>query len=232
MTATLRPELGVLPTRIARLPIDDRGYPVPWFVAWQDGKPEFRAMDGEKFVLAVREKRCWVCGDPLGAHVTFVAGPMCGLNRTSGEPPSHRECAQWSARHCPFLSRPQMVRREDETLNNATLVAESAGIALARNPGVALLWTTKSYRIFSDGHGKPLIRMGPAEVLEWYAEGRAATREEVAASVAGGVPALMDVARAQEAHEGPGAVKELLQQLSAYVRLYPASEGTAHVDGV
>lgn len=29
--------------------------------------------------------------------MTFVVGPMCELNRISGEPPSHRECAEFSA---------------------------------------------------------------------------------------------------------------------------------------
>lgn len=47
-----------LPARMRDLPIDDRGYPVPWFVAWVDGKPEFRAMDQEKFIRALREKLC------------------------------------------------------------------------------------------------------------------------------------------------------------------------------
>jgi hypothetical protein len=48
------------------LPVDERGFPVPWFVAWFDGKPEFRAMDGLKWIRAVREHLCWVCGGRLG----------------------------------------------------------------------------------------------------------------------------------------------------------------------
>src|SRR5258708_35755545 len=105
-----------LPSRMLSLPIDDRGYVVPWFVDWIDGKPEFRAMDGKKFVRAVREKLCWVCGERLGRYMTFVAGPMCGINRTSSEPPSHLECARWSARNWPFLSNPEMIRRIDEKI--------------------------------------------------------------------------------------------------------------------
>jgi hypothetical protein len=66
---------------------------VPWFVAWFDGKPEFRAMDGLKWIRAVREHLCWVCGGRLGVWQTFVLGPMCGINRTTVEPPCHLECA-------------------------------------------------------------------------------------------------------------------------------------------
>ena len=47
----LRAELEALPARLHFLPVDERGYPVPWFVAWRDGKPEFRAME---FLYRVR----------------------------------------------------------------------------------------------------------------------------------------------------------------------------------
>ena len=105
-------DMSTMPERMRDLPVDSRGYPVPWFVAWQDGKPEFRAMDGDKFRRAVKEKLCWVCGARLGVHMTFVAGPMCGINRTASEPPCHADCAVWSATNCPFLANPRAVRRE------------------------------------------------------------------------------------------------------------------------
>jgi len=38
MTA-LRESLPSLPLAMRGLPRDHRGYPVPWFVAWVDGKP-------------------------------------------------------------------------------------------------------------------------------------------------------------------------------------------------
>lgn len=218
----VRPELEALPPRLQRLPVDDRGYPVPWFVAWIDGKPEFRVADSEKFQRAIQERRCWVCGDVLGAHLTFVLGPMCGINRTTAEPPCHRECAEWSARNCPFLSRPQMVRREDDVINNELLQANAPGCALTRNPGVTLLWTTKTFRFFSDGKGKRLIHFGPAEHVSWYAHGRSATRDEVIASVDSGLPALLSIAEDQDRKEGVGAVDALMKMKGAFEPLYPA----------
>jgi len=196
---------------MADLPVDERGYPVSWFVAWQDGKPEFRAMDGEKWMQAVRFKLCWVCGKALGVYKTFVAGPMCGINRTSAEPPCHLECAQWSARNCPFLSNPQQSRRD---LAGASLV-DAPGFALQRNPGVTLLWTTKTYSIFNDGHGKPLITFGEPESVEWIAEGRKATREEIMNSIATGMPALVALAQQQE-----GAMKHLMETKERFVSTY------------
>lgn len=191
-----RPELRDIPERIKALPVD-RGYPVPWFVKWIDGKPEFRIMDGEKYTSAVLHKRCWVCGEKLGTYLSFVIGPMCAINRTSAEPPCHRECAEWSARYCPFLSRPHMVRREDEFVHTG-LMGEAS---ITRNPGVAGVWVTKSYKTFqakgAAAHGV-LIEMGlPIEVL-WFAEGRPATRQEVVGSIDGGMPLLKEQCMKEE----------------------------------
>lgn len=215
-TNKLRPELEPLPARMAGLPLDERGYPVPWFVAWQDGKPEFRAMDGRKFARAIREKLCWVCGERLGVNVCFVAGPMCGINRTSAEPPSHLECARWSARNCPFLTNPRQVRREDEVLNNANLREDSAGIALTRNPGVAMLWITRQFEVFNDGSGKPLIQMGEPDSVEWFACGKPAAREQVQASIDSGLPNLEAVARTQN-----GGLEALAKYVERFQRWIP-----------
>ena len=183
-----------LPVRMQHLPVDERGYVVPWFVDWLDGKPEFRAMDPNKFVRAIKQRRCWVCGERLGVNMCFVAGPMCGINRTSSEPPSHLECARWSARNCPFLANPRMVRREDEV----SLDGNAAGLMIKRNPGVAMLWITRSYEVFDDQKGGKLIQMGTPEDVEWWCEGRAATRGEVVQSIEEGLPNLEAMARLEK----------------------------------
>lgn len=219
----MRPELGMLPVRMLSLPLDERGYPIPWFVArLPDGTPEFRAMDAAKWIAAVKQKRCWVCGMRLGAHLAFVAGPMCLINLTSSEPPSHLLCARWSAQNCPFLTRPRMVRRENDL---PAEVEPPAGIGLTRNPGVCAVYVTGGYQIFRDAQGKPLIRMNPdggrnrlaAPSVEWFSEGRAATRAEVRHSIEGGLPTLLGLAEA----EGPEAVDELRARVRALERWLP-----------
>jgi hypothetical protein len=203
-----------IPARMADLPIDERGYPVPWFVDWVDGKPEFRAMDRQKFFRALREKLCWVCGGKLGVYVTFVAGPMCGINRTSSEPPNHRDCAVWSAKNCPFLSNPRMVRREDgldpEVLDNM------AGHGLKRNPGVVMLWHTRSWETFKVDNGV-LIQMGEPESVEWLACGRTATRAEVIQSIESGLPNLEAIARLEK-----GGIEALGQARDRFSKWIPA----------
>jgi hypothetical protein len=208
----LRPELTPLPERMRSLPVDKRGYPVPWFVAWVDGEPEFRAMDAHKFVDAIKFDRCWVCGEPLGKWKAFTIGPMCGITRTTSEPPSHLECARWSARNCPFLTQRQLKRREDEF----TASCPFAGNAIKRQPGVALLWLTTDYTIFKDGKGGYLLKVGEVSQVEWFSHGRAATRAEVIESVESGFPLLVAEAEKQE-----GAMAELLQLKRAFEKHYP-----------
>jgi hypothetical protein len=184
-----------LPIRMQSLAVDERGYVVPWFVKWIDGKPEFRMMDRSKFFRAIKEKLCWVCGQRLGVYLCFVAGPMCGINRTSSEPPSHVECAYWSARNCPFLSNPDAVRREDEVTIQAR--ENVAGIGLMRNPGVTMLWTTRNYETIKVDNGY-LITMGEPDKVKWLRCGKPATREHVLESIESGLPNLEALARQQE----------------------------------
>jgi hypothetical protein len=219
MATTVAPKTEPLPTRMQHLPVDPkRGFVVPWFVDWIDGVPEFRAMDGSKYLRAIREKLCWVCGNKLAGVFVFVAGPMCGINRTSSEPPSHIECGRWSARNCPFLSNPNMVRREDDLINNAKFRDGAPGVAIARNPGVAMLWFTREYELFNDGKGRALILMGRPSGVEWYCYGRAATRDEVEESIDNGIGALEAMARTE-----PGGMEDLARKRQRFQRWLPTA---------
>jgi hypothetical protein len=214
--------MKTLPKHMSGLPVDERGYVIPWFVDYIDGKPEFRAMDQRKYIRAVRENLCWVCGGRLGVQKCFVAGPMGGVNRTSSEPPCHLDCGRWSAKNCPFLSNPRMVRREDEQFNKTSHAENAPGMAILRNPGVTMLWVTREYEIFNDGKGRPLIQMGEPESVEWYFEGRKATREEVQRSVDTGIPSLEIAAKQQE-----GALPFLRAALLRFEKFLPTPQPEA-----
>ena len=203
----LRAELPPLTARIKRLPVDHRGYPVPWFVQWIDGKPDFRVMDGTKIVRAIQEKLCWVCGTQLGSYKAFVIGPMCAVNRISAEPPSHRDCAEFSARACPFLTRPHMVRRKGGIVEEA---APAPGIMLERNPGVALIWVTKTYQPFNAPPRGILFEVGDPVEIACFAQGRKATADEIRESVESGLPLLRGMAK----EDGTDAVVSLERQIT------------------
>lgn len=197
----LRPGLPPLPPRMAGLPIDHRGFPVPWFVAWVDGEPDHRVVDPKKLQAAVGLGRCWICGGPLGSFKTFTLGPMCCVTRANSEPPSHIECARYAAQACPFLTRPHAKRREAGLPDD---LRPAAGLPLDRNPGVVGLWTTKRYttsRVHGVGANPGvLFRLGDPESLEFWAEGRSAKREEVIASVVSGLPTLANEAVLDDEH--------------------------------
>lgn len=209
--ADIRPPI---PKRMADLPRDKHDRPVPWFVAWIDGEPDFRVIAPGKIQDALRFGQCWLCGGPLGAFKAFVLGPMCGVNRTSAEPPSHRDCAVYAAQACPFLATPNMVRRENRIPEGTK---NPAGTMIRRNPGVALVWVTKSFTLFRSHGGGVLFEVGTPEEVRWFAEGRTATRAEVVASMESGLPLL----RAEAEAESPTAVRELEAMYTTALNLIP-----------
>jgi hypothetical protein len=210
-----------IPPRVKRLPISSEGWPVPWFVAWIDGQPDFRVIDTPKLGRAVRERRCWVCGDVLGQNKAFPIGPMCAINRVISEPPSHRECAIFSARACPFLSQPRMRRNEKNLIEQRV---DAPGFGLKRNPGAVCVWITREFKVFQAKRGVPgiLFHLGdPVECL-WFANGREATRAEVLASIDSGYPSLLEVAKQQ----GAEAVAELERYRAEVMPLLPLANLT------
>ena len=209
--------LPPMPARIARLPRDERGYPIPWFVATVNGQAEFRLASAAKFREAIQQRVCWVCGMWLYKERTFVVGPMSAISRTHGEPPCHAECAEFSVRACPFLTRPAAIRRE------ANLPADtfSAGNALDRNPGCSALWDCHSrpYQKFPDGRGGILFRLPDPDRVTWWSEGRAATREEVLESMRSGTALYL----AQSGEEPTIAARKEWKQLrQAAMQYVPA----------
>ena len=198
-----------MPSRMKRLPLTDTGYPVPWFAEWvrqEDGslKPELRATSKFQVLKAVRDNLCWICGDRLNVRKAFCIGPMCTVNRLSSEPPSHRECAYYAVRACPFLTRPRM-RRNDTGEDYREMRTQPPGM-LEHNPGVIAIWVTKSFELLDNR----LIALGEPIVVGWYREGRPATREEALAGRNIGLPILERMA----AEEGPESQAHLAQRLA------------------
>ena len=195
------------PLNMAQLQRDSLDRPVPWFVAWIDGKPDHRIVDPHKLPLARKSNLCWLCGRSLHRFKSFVVGPMCGVNRVSSEPPSHLACAVYAAQVCPFMTTPG---RERRTTNLPEERDAPAGIGLARNPGVTLIWTTRKYLTFLAPNGI-LFDMGEPAAVQWWAEGRYATRQEIIASVETGLPALKEAAAMQGA-DAEAALKVALDR--------------------
>jgi len=202
----LKEGLEPVPGKMSALPIDDRGYPVPWFVTkLPSGEFEFRAFDPDKLRLAVAEHRCWICGEKLGKHMVFVIGPVSALNGTHLEPPSHRECALYALRNCPFLNNPSAERRPAGVGRGADILY-GQGLLIKKNPGVCLAWTVHSYGEIINPVSRKVVsfNIGKPDKIEWFKEGRAATREEVEEAMRVAIEAFMD-----ECGTSPEIIKKL-----------------------
>jgi hypothetical protein len=206
-----------LPERMRRLPTDKHGRPIPWFVHIDAaGVPDFRVIRRDGIPDAYRFAWCWVCGQPRGQHAAFVIGPMCAVNRVSAEPPSHLDCALYSARACPFLSTPNMVRRERGLDLIEGGIRDPAGKMIPRNPGVAVVWSAKTWKPFA-APGGALFNVGEPTQITWWAHGRPATRDEVLASIDSGLPLLQQEA----ARQGKPALDQLDREHQRALRLLP-----------
>lgn len=186
-----REGLPEVPVYMRDLPVDPRGFPVPWFTPWDKVEQRWRfdAAERGRVRQAISRSCCWICGKPLFKNLAFVIGPMCACNRITSEPPSHCECATFAVQACPFLVRPRMRRTptDSETV-------PPPGIMIERNPGVALIWVTRSFKVMPSR----LISVGPPVRVEVWSEGRRATPEEVIESIRTGLPALLGVCGSTE----------------------------------
>lgn len=206
----LREGLPPLPARMERLRIDARGYPVPWFVAWHDGKPDFRIVAGSKFMHAIRFGACWICGEPTGVKKTFVLGSLSTISRSTIEPASHYDCAHFAVRACPFMLLP---RSQYRTADLPPGTRPASGHLTDRNPGVNALWTTSNYQLWGTEDGR-MIQVGFPLAVEWYREGRRATRAEIMESIDSGMHYFFDVA-AGEANR----IEQLVQVENRYAQI-------------
>lgn len=210
-----------LPPKMRPLPTDKHHRPIPWFVHRDDdGTPDFRVIRARGIEEAYHFGWCWVCGQPRGRTAAFVIGPMCAVNRVVSEPPSHLECATYSALACPFLSTPRMTRR---TTGLPDERVPSAGSAIERNPGAAIVWSSKTWRPFRvpEGMGERgvLFYVGDPIRVAWYANGRDATRDEALDAIASGIPTLQ--AEAEQDRNPEAAAAELGQQHMRALELVP-----------
>lgn len=210
----VRPELAAhIPRRVAALRVDRRGYPVPWFVQWFDGEPDFRVIDSAKLRRAVKQARCWICGDALGVNKSYVIGPMCVVNRISAEPPSHMDCARFAARACPFLVLPNAHRRD------ANLPADGGmnPAMLPHNPGVSAVWITRQQVSAVNNADGVVFRIGEPFSVEWFRQGRVATRDEVVTAFKFGLAKLIDYGRAQYGDDAVMTEAEAFTALQPYL---------------
>lgn len=87
------------------------GRQVPYTLAWENGHPDFSAIDRGKVKRCLELRLCGICGKGLGLEITFIGGD----NSTAFyDPPNHPECADVAFAECPFLKNSR-VRDEGDS---------------------------------------------------------------------------------------------------------------------
>lgn len=148
-----------VPKQLAHLKIDSRGYPIPYFVSWIDGKPEFRFLEQDRLDMILERKVCHICGKKLPQDFFyFIAGPWGLHNKISTDAPMHRLCAEFSLVACPHLYLQKAERRDNDPLAK-TLLNERAKHDPGK-PDTLFLVKCDKIKITRDG-GRPYIHFRP-----------------------------------------------------------------------
>ncbi len=150
-----------IPAFLSHLKVNDKGYPIPYFVGYVDGKPDFRLLDAKKQVACTNRSLCAICGKKLfkGAYY-FICGPMGYTNKISTDPAMHRNCAEYSLNVCPHLHIQKTHRRESGLEH---LSAEQS-VVMADKPTTLLLVKCDKFKRIPNPYapGLWLIQIRPA----------------------------------------------------------------------
>jgi hypothetical protein len=114
-----------IPDLMRKLPLDHRGYPIPFIVLRDDtGRPHFTINDTRKVAYTLKHDLCGICGEKLHRGRWMVGGPMSAFHPdgTYIDGPLHADCMRYAMQACPYLGAPNYSKRIDD----ATLKKENA----------------------------------------------------------------------------------------------------------
>ena len=95
-----------IPDYLKHLPVDSRGYPVPYIIFIDDqGKPNFRVNNFAKVKECIFYKKCQICGKPLNSDIWFIGGQLSCFHKNGSfiDPPVHHDCGRFALQVCPYM---------------------------------------------------------------------------------------------------------------------------------
>jgi len=117
---------------------------------WRDGAPDFAVTSPARILVCAVERRCSICGLPLGKGPVWrvvaadealgIATDPVGFENaaTTVEPPGHRVCMLYAAVVCPWLARPNARRRLDAEVVGRPIARGEARGALGEIGGAVV----------------------------------------------------------------------------------------------
>lgn len=104
-----------IPKELSHLKVDKRGYPVPFFVSYIKGEPEFRFLNPDRLQMIFDTKVCNICGKKLPKdYCYFISGPLGLKNCVATDGGMHRVCAEFSLQACPHIFFQKAQYREND----------------------------------------------------------------------------------------------------------------------
>lgn len=181
-----------IPLWMKKLPIDKRGYPVPYIAFIDDSdNPQFTISDEYKRQFVIRKDKCAICGNKLLRYRALVGGPASAFLEESAylDPPMHPDCCRYALKVCPYLAAPSYIRRiNDKKLDKAN----ASGIAVLSDPTVdddrpkvfvMVIYTKQKYVMGNHfGLTKNLVQYikprKPYIDVEYWVHGKSISKEE------------------------------------------------------
>lgn len=156
----MNPNLPPLPDYMRGLPVDDDGVPVPFVVAWIDGKADRSQPNTAAMTRCIQEDLCAICGEKLGRFKAFTLSHQQVLTGVASDPPGHLECVFYAAE-----------------------------VLMSSAPIVVVVWSTEQSRLLLSGR-RPLWEVGAPDRVGWFVGGRPAVREEIEADSGAALEAI------------------------------------------
>lgn len=170
-----------IPKSLRTRPKDRRGYPIAYIVVQaKDGTPIFTTNDYAKVQECVRKRLCGLCGKKMKGGMWFIGGKRCftDYNGAFLDPPSHRECAEYALKVCPYLAAPSYAGRIDDKLPKGVELPAGLRIVVEdrmseARPAVFGLGHTRDYdSVPASNPGTSYYIARGWEHIEYWARGR------------------------------------------------------------
>ncbi|GGK43709.1 hypothetical protein GCM10010124_40600 [Pilimelia terevasa] len=163
-----------LPATLAARPTDARrGLPVPPVNEHPDphgGPPcvDFTTIDTATAIHLATERRCSLCGEPIGYWVGFLGTARTAELGQFADPPGHPECQRAAVRLCPHIMLRHHRRARDDRPGAGMIPPGSHG----DKPQAWVLGITRDYRtMFLPEHGYAVYLPAPFRATETYTYG-------------------------------------------------------------
>lgn len=155
-----------IPERMRSLP-QHNGHPIPWLITLDDrGTPQFSFNDEIKRRLAIVERLCGQCGQPLEYWIVIVGDAEVLRIRRSPEPAMHEACGRYAFSACPYLGKPDYHLRQRAARGEKSILVPWAELSVDRDGTPMGMFVTRGYKVTHQGPNL-ILKFDPPKRIVW-----------------------------------------------------------------